>query len=235
MSNVLLTVILLSGVVLLTRSCPLAAINCTAQYNLTIDDAIVINSTQYCHIDNCTVRIIETGDVLNIGTNYSDQYIIGCYNDTVTAILLEDDEIHDDYFCRPDQKMERESLISTTEHILDVIGVSVSLVVNVMITIIIISLKLYSRFLFRLLFASSILYVVVYTLVLIYELSEFAFKFTAPAGNMYCYFIINTKSTLAHCARFIEFEAILTVCYIFYKSSHCKFKKLMNPSGCVYT
>jgi len=96
----------------------------------------MINSTQYCHIDNCTVRIIETGDVLIIGTNYSDQYIIGCYNDTGTAILLaDDDEMHDDHFCRPDQTMERESLISTTEHILDVIGVSISLVVNVIIAI----------------------------------------------------------------------------------------------------
>jgi len=108
----LIAVILLNEVVLLT-SCPLSAFNCAAQYNLTTDDTIVINSTQYCHIDNCTVRIIETRDILNIGTNYSDQYIIGCYNDTATAILLEDDEMHDDHFCRPDhgQVMERGSII----------------------------------------------------------------------------------------------------------------------------
>jgi len=49
--------------------------------------------------------------------------------------------------------------------------------------------KLYSRFLFQLFLASSILYVVVYTLVITYELSEF--PFTAPAG--YCYSIINIK------------------------------------------
>jgi len=39
---------------------------------------------------------------------------------------------------------QRESLTSTTNHILDVIGVSISLVVNVIIAIIIILLKLYS-------------------------------------------------------------------------------------------
>jgi len=226
MIKALLTiVILLSEVVLLTRSCSPAAINCTAQYNLSIDDTIVINSTQYCHIDNCTVRIIETGDVLNIGTSYSDQYIIGCYNDTVIIILLEDDEMHDDYFCRPDQTM------SATEHILDLIFISISLVFNIIIAIIIILLKLYSSLLFQLLLASTIIWVVVYTIIITYELSEFAF--TAPAE--YCYFIINVRSTLIHCARFIEFELILTICYIFYKSSHCQVIEINNFKWlCIY-
>ena len=218
MSNVLLTAILLSDIILLTRSCPLATINCTVQYNVTINDTIVINSTQYCYIDNCTVRIIETGDVLNIA-NYSNQYNIGCYDDTATAILLEaDDEMHDDHhFCRPDQTMERRDfIISTTEHVLDVIGVSFCLVINVIIAVIL--LKLHSSFLFQLLLASTMLYVVAYTAIMTYELSEFAF--TAPVG--YCYFIVNVQSTLSQCARFIEFEAILTICYIFYKSSHCQ-------------
>jgi len=228
MSNVLLTMILLSGVVLLTRSCPLATINCTAQYNQIIDNTIVINSTQYCHIDNCTVRIIETRDVLNIGTNYSDQYIIGCYNDTVTAVLLKDDEMHN-HFCRPDKTMER---IDTTEHILDIIGIAICLVANVTIAIIIISLKLHTNLLFQLLFVSTILWVVVFTVTITYELLEFAF--TAPRAE-YCYFMVNVHSTLVQFARFIEFEVILTIRYIFYKTSRCQFKKINNFKWlCIY-
>jgi len=65
----------LFGVLLAANGCPLDPISCTISY----DDSgvVIIDAKQYCHVDNCTVKIINTGDERNI-TYHNDQYHLGC-------------------------------------------------------------------------------------------------------------------------------------------------------------
>ena len=59
------------------------------------ENDVIIDVTQYCHVDNCTVKIIKTGDELNI-TYHDDQYHLGCT--TTTLYLLEvNDNISSSY------------------------------------------------------------------------------------------------------------------------------------------
>jgi len=75
------------GVLLAANGCPLDSINCAIPYDdLNISNVVIIDATQYCHVDNCTVKIIKTGDELNI-TYHNDQYHLSCT--TTTLLLLE--------------------------------------------------------------------------------------------------------------------------------------------------
>ena len=95
---------LIFGVLLAANGCPLDPINCTIPYDdqLNISSDVIIDATQYCHVDNCTVKIIKTGDELNI-TYHDDQYHLGCT--TTTLYLLEvNDSISSSYCELPIQE-----------------------------------------------------------------------------------------------------------------------------------
>ena len=78
------------GVLLAANGCPLDLINCTIPYDdLNISTVVIIDVTQYCHVDNCTVKIIKTGDELNIAY-HNDQYHLGCTTTTLQLLEVND-------------------------------------------------------------------------------------------------------------------------------------------------
>ena len=68
--------------IITVNNCPLATIICTVH---PYDDNVTGGTTQYCHVDNCTVKIIKTGNVLDI-VYLDDQFIVVACSKTDSII-----------------------------------------------------------------------------------------------------------------------------------------------------
>ena len=137
---------LLFGVLLAANGCPLDLVNCTIPYDdLNISTVVIIDATQYCHVDNCTVKMIKTGDELNIAY-HNDQYYLGCT--TTTLQLLE----VNDKFC---EQTNNKMIVG----ILDSIACILMVGLNISIAIVIIKHKQYSSLSIRFLLAATVMYV----------------------------------------------------------------------------
>jgi len=191
---------LLSGVLLAANACPLDSINCTISYDdLNISSVVIIDATQYCHVDNCTVKIIKTGDVLNI-TYHNDQYHLGCT--TTTLQLLE----VNNKLCR--LRSEKNTIL----HVLDSILSIFAFIIHILLMIAIIKQKRCSSLLIRLLLVAFIVWVTFCALLTTHSLMRYILK----VPNVLCIIALSLVMTVSHCAVIIEFELFLAVFYAFY-------------------
>ena len=201
--NMLMIASLLIGALLAANGCPLDLINCTIPYDeLNISTVMIIDATQYCHVDNCTVKLIKTGDELNIAY-YNDQYHLGCT--TTTLQLLE----VNDKLCR----QRSETKPSTLSHILDSVLSIVAFIIHISILIAIIKQKMCSSLPFRLLLAATVVWIICYGVTTI--LSFMRYILMVP--NAFCITILFLTISLGHCAMVIEFEMFLAILYTFYR------------------
>ena len=192
---------LLFGALLAANGCPLDLINCTIPYDdLNISSVVIIDATQYCHVDNCTVKIIKTGDELNIAY-HNDQYHLGCT--TTTLQLL---EIND--------KLCEETKTNTILHVLDSILSICTLIIHIiLIMAIIIKLKRCSSLPFCLLLAAFVTWAIFCALATIHSFMRYIFK----VPNAICITTLFVAVTIGHCAMVIEFELFLAMLYAFYQ------------------
>ena len=199
----LLTTSLLLGVLLAANGCPLDLINCTIPYDdLNISTVVIIDATQYCHVDNCTVKMVKTGDELNIAY-HNDQYHLGCT--TTTLQLLE----VNDKLCR----QRSETKTSTLLHILDSVLSIVAFIIHISILIAIIKQKMYSSLPFHLLSAATVVWIICYGITTIRSFMRYILK----VPNALCITILFLSISLGHCAIVIEFEMFLAILYTFYR------------------
>ena len=203
--SMLLLASLVFGVhVLFTANgCPLDPINCTIPYDdLNISAVVIIDATQYCHVDNCTVKIIKTGDELNI-VYYNDLYHLDC---TTTALQLLEVSDNITSYCEQDY-------ISSLAYIAVnyVIGI-IALCANVVI-IIVIKQKKYLCLPLRLLLVSTVLWLACYPLLFINLLT----RYTIQAPNAICITVIIMLTSFLQGANFVETEIVLTIFYTFYR------------------
>ena len=199
----LLTTSLLLGVLLAANGCPLDLINCTIPYDdLNISTVVIIDATQYCHVDNCIVKMIKTGDELNIAY-HNDQYHLGCT--TTTLQLLE----VNDKLCR--QRIEPKT--STLLHILNSVLSIVAFIIHISILIAIIKQKMCSSLPFRLLLAATVVWILFNALTTIHSFMRYILK----VPNALCITTLFLAISLGHCAMVIEFELFLAILYTFYR------------------
>ena len=199
---------LIFGVLLAANGCPLDPINCTIPYDdqLNISSDVIIDATQYCHVDNCTVKIIKTGDELNI-TYHDDQYHLGCT--TTTLYLLEVNDNISSSYCKGNA-VQSISLIHMIANY--TIGMA-SFSVNILVFIVIIKQKKYKSLPLRLLLVSSVAWVTVYPVLWINSVT----RYNVQVPNGVCIAVLITLSSCLHCANFIETEIVLMVFYTFYR------------------
>ena len=194
---------LLFGVLLAANGCPLDPINCTIPYDdLNISSVVIIDATQYCHVDNCTVKIIRTGDELNI-TYHNDQYHLGCT--TTTLQLLE----VNGKLCGQGSETET----STILHVLDSILSICAFIVHIWIMITIIKQKRCSSLLFLLLLATFAAWVISCSLITVHSFMRYILK----VPNAVCITTLFLAIGTAHCAMVIEFELFLAMLHTFYR------------------
>ena len=195
---------LLLGECLAANGCPLDPINCTIPYNDINNSAVVIiDATQYCHVDNCTAKIIKTGDELYI-TYYNDQYHLGCT--TTTLQLL---EVNDNTSSYCDQDIKPSLFLIVANYALLTIGFAV----NILMLTVIIKQKRYSTLPFRLLLVSTVLWMATHLVLFINILTEH----TIQAPNGVCITVLLIFNGLLQGANFIETEIVLTIFYTFYR------------------
>ena len=198
---------LLLGVCLAANGCPLDPINCTIPYDdINNNAAVIIDATQYCHVDNCTVKIIKTGDELNI-TYYNDQYHLDCT--TTTLQLLEVNDNTSSY-CEQEYDNTKPSLfLIVANYALLTIGFAV----NILTLTVIIKQKKYSTLPFHLLLVSTILWMAMQFVLFINTLTVY----TIQAPNGVCIAVLLILNGLLQGANFIETEIVLTIFYTFYR------------------
>ena len=201
--KMLLTTSLLLGVLLAANGCPLDLINCTIPYDdLNISTVVIIDATQYCHVDNCTVKFIKTGDELNIAY-HNDQYYLGCT--TTTLQLLE----VNDKLCRQRNEIKPSILLYTLNSVLSV----VAFIIHISILIAVVKQKMYSSLPFRLLLAATVVWILFCALTTIHSFMRYILK----VPNALCITILFLAISLGHCAIVIEFEMFLAILYTFYR------------------
>ena len=193
MFNMLIFTSLLLGVLLAANGCLLDPINCTIpDDDLNISSVVIIDATQYCHVDNCTVKIIKTGDEVNI-TYHNDQYHLGCT--TTTLQLL---EVNDSSYCEQEE--------DTLAHVIaDYAIVMIALTSNALILIVIIKQRKYTTLPFRLLLVSTVFWMAADFGGFII----FLMTYTIQTSNGACIAVMLTVNSLLHCANFIETEMVL--------------------------
>jgi len=197
---------LLLGVLLAANACPPDPINCTIPYDdLNISSAVIINATQYCHVDNCTVKIINTGDELNI-TYHNDQYHLSC---TTTKLQLLEINDNINNYC----EQEEDAKQSIVHIIADYAVIMIACTANILILIVIMKQKKYSILPFRLLMVSTAFWMTMNFVTFIFFLT----KHTIQTSNGVCIAVILTGNSLLHCANFIETEIVVTIFYTFYR------------------
>ena len=191
---------LLFGLLLAANGRPLDLINCTIPYDdLNISTVVIINATQYCHVDNCTVKILKTGNELNIAY-HNDQYNLGCT--TTTLQLLE----VNDNFCE-------QSNNKVVMCILDSIVSIILIVLNTVVLIVVINQKKYSSLPFRLLLAATVVWIFAFSIILILSLTRFSLR----VSNAFCILILILVSASFHCGKLLELEAFIAIFHTFYR------------------
>ena len=156
--------------------------------------------------DNCTVKIIKTGDELNI-TYYNDQYHLDCT--TTTLQLLEVNDNTSSY-CEQEYDNTKPSLfLIVANYALLTIGFAV----NILTLTVIIKQKKYSTLPFRLLLVSTILWMAMQFVLFINTLTVY----TIQAPNGVCIAVLLILNGLLQGANFIETEIVLTIFYTFYR------------------
>ena len=196
----LLIVSLLFGVLLAVNGCPLDPINCTIPYDdLNISSVVIIDATQYCHVDNCTVKIIKTGDELNI-TYHNDQYHLGCT--TTTLQLLE----VNDNICEQNNS-------EVTICILDAIVCVLLIILNTSLLVVIIKQKKYSSLPIRLLLAATVVRIFSFSIILFHSLTRFSLK----VSNICCIIISVLVCATFHYKTLLELEAFIAIFHTFYR------------------
>ena len=209
-NKMLLIVILLYQVIAITKCCPPVTTNCTLHYdNDIMNNAVVINSTQYCRVDECTVKLTGTGSLLNISP-YNDEYYISCGQENVSSLL--EIPIAEDNYCNEGHKD-----LSMMEKISDITGTLIILLFIILIVITIILMKLYTSLPVQLLLSANILWVICFFLVTVHKTTQYCFSISAK----YCLFSVTLVSLTVISARIIEFQMILTIGYIFYSCKKC--------------
>ena len=202
----LAVVVLFSQSIITVISCPPATINCTVHYD---DDHVkgTVNTTQYCHVDNCTVKIIKTGDILDI-VYLDDQFIIGC-SKTDSIILLKATNSNMVSCTQADT-----ATITLTEQVLHITVEVLVLLVNTLLIILIIKRRIYTTMALFLLLAATIFSSIVYIVSLIYELMEFVW----PTSNTVCIIFLIIITTALHCSALLVLEMFVVIAVTFYKS-----------------
>jgi len=192
---------LLLGILFSANGCPLDPINCTIPYDdLNISSVVIIDATQYCHVDNCTVKIIETGDELNI-TYHNDQYHLSCT--TTTLQLLEVNDI----LC------EQNNNEVITICILDSIVSVLLIILNTSVLAVIIKQKKYSSLPIRLLLAATVVKIFSFCIMLLHSLTRFSLN----VSNTCCIVISVLVSASFHYRILLELEAFIAIFHTFYR------------------
>ena len=194
---------LLFGALLAANGCPLDLINCTTPYDdLNISTIVIIDATQYCYVDNCTVKMIKTGDELNIAY-HNDQYHLGCT--TTTLQLLE----VNDKLCR----QRNETKTSTLLHILNSVLRIVAFTIHISILIAIIKQKMCLSLPIHLLLAATVVWI---TFCAVTTINSFM-RYILKVPNAVCITSLFLGISLGHCAIIIEFQLFLAMLYTFYR------------------
>ena len=199
---------LIFGVLLAANGCPLDPINCTIPYDdqLNISSDVIIDATQYCHVDNCTVKIIKTGDELNI-TYHDDQYHLGCT--TTTLYLLEVNDNISSSYCEQQEDSNHDLALIFADSGLILIAFSS----NVLILIALIRRKKYTTLPFRLLLISTILWMGMH----IAYITNLLTRYMIQAPNEVCIMALIALGAFLNGANFIETQIVVTIFYTFYR------------------
>ncbi|XP_065907334.1 uncharacterized protein [Dysidea avara] len=201
----LAVVVLFSQIIITVTSCPLATINCTVQY---ADDVTgTVNTTQYCHVDNCTVKIIKTGDVLDI-VYLDDQFIIGC-SKTDSIILLRTADSNMGSCTQADT-----ATVTLTEQVLEITLVLLTLLLNTLLIILIIQRRIYTTMAILLLLAATIVSSIFQIAFVVYE----SLTFFWPTSNAMCIVFVIFITTALHCSALLVLEMFVVIAATFYKS-----------------
>ena len=191
---------LLFGVLLAANGCPLDLVNCTIPYDdLNISTVVIIDATQYCHVDNCTVKMIKTGNELNIAY-HNDQYYLSCT--TTTLQLLE----VNDNLCEQNNNKVAICILDSIASIL-LVGLNIS------IASIIIKHRQHSSLSIRFLLAATVMYVFGLVVVFMHSLAKFILK----VPNATCITLIMVFNVFCHCGKLIECELYIVVFHSFYR------------------
>ncbi|XP_065903256.1 uncharacterized protein [Dysidea avara] len=195
-----LTTSLLFGALLAANGCPLDFINCTIPY----DDFNIstIDATQYCHVDNCTIKITKTGDELNIAY-HNDQYHLGCT--TTTLQLLE----VNDKLCRQRNETKTRTLLQILNSVLRIVAFTI----HISILIAVVKQKMCSSLPFCLLLAATVVWIIFCAVTTIHSFMKYILK----VPNAVCITTLFLAISLGHCAIVIEFQLFLAMLYTFYR------------------
>ena len=190
------------------NNCPLATINCTVQpYG---DDNVTGGTTQYCHVDNCTVKIIKTGNVLDI-VYLDDQFIVaGCSKtDSIILLIISASNSNMGSCTQADT-----ATVTLTEQVLHITLLVLVLLVNILIIVLIIHRRIYTTMAVLLLLAATMFSSILYIVGLIYEFMEFVW----PTSNTVCIIFRVFLTTALHCGTILILEMFVVIGATFYKS-----------------
>ena len=157
--------------IITVNNCPLATINCTVQ---PYDDDNVTGTTQYCYVDNCTVKIIKTGNVLDI-VYLDDQFIVAGCSKTDSIILLRASNSNMGSCTQADT-----ATVTFTEQVLHITLLMLVLLVNALLIILIIHRRIYTTMAVLLLLAATMFSSILFIVSLIYEFMEFHYQRSMP-------------------------------------------------------
>ncbi|XP_065907324.1 uncharacterized protein [Dysidea avara] len=200
----LAVVVLFSQSIITVTSCPLATINCTVQCDDDVN--ITVNTTLYCHIDNCTVKIIKTGDALVLDIVYlDDQCIIGC-SKTDSIILLRTTNSNMGSCTQVDTAIVEQALEITLAVLI--------LLLNTLLIILIIQRRIYTTMAILLLLAATTVSAIFQITFVIYE----SMKFFWPTSNAVCIVFVTFITATVHCSALLVLEMFVVIAATFYKS-----------------
>ena len=178
-------------------------INCTIPYgDLNIS---LIDDAEYCHVDNCTIKITKTSDELNIAY-YNDQYLVSC-DQKSTAVFLEVNDTTINNLCEPGKNVKPSLFIQIMKYFVTLLVVFV----NISILIILVKQNKYTSLPIRLLLPSNIIWVVCGMATVAHNKARFTVK--TPNGACITLLILETSSFQG--ANFIEMEVVFAIFYTF--------------------
>ena len=171
---------------------------------------VIVSTSQYCFVDNSTIRIKEDDKIINI-FYYCDHYVTAS-NQTHVILFLYNDTTELPY-CTT-----RTDGWNITVQVLRLAAILIDVVACLLLALYLLHRKLYSILQFKLLLLADVFYLLTLALFFVYTILEFA----VHVPSVVCLILFHVIRGLARCAAGLQTAMIMITCYAFYRCHKLK-------------
>ena len=165
---------------------------------------IIVNISQYCFVDNDTIRISQDNEL--ISASYNGDHYITASNQTYVILLLYNDTTEPVYCAATDD-------LNVAAQVCRLGIILISVVLCSLLGLYLLHRKLYNILQFKLLLAGDIFYLLTLVFMFVYVLTEF----TIQVHSVVCLTLFYAVRSLSRCALTIQTAIVIVTCHSFYR------------------